>query len=563
MYTRRRKKHQIKKSCRNQKKNSRKHVKHGGKLRDYIVPIGLTAGLGGLGYYYYPQIKQFIDPYKQYLQNVSLNNFLFPLPPQLQSFSSPQLPLPPQSFSSPQLPLPPQSFSFSQLPLQSSSSPQLPLPSFSSPKIISIEQGDLYKIDKSAQHELYIKAKHSHEKKLSIKIDGISFFLIAKINNALHKSGMYSDRNFVNIISLKNNKYIEFTLYTSKSEFGCWRFCAISYNIFKGSHDYISQTFIHYDLQRFINSNFSTLDFGEFVCQDLNDDIKKMIDSEDRHFKSKIIDNIGVNTNSFDTFRLLLKRDNGEFNQTWVNKFFNSNKLIKKMYDFIDKNNDNVCDNNEWMLMDIINNTFIKLLKILIVKQAQYLLRELKIKSIEFLTPYRENIKQLNNITIEFTNFYRILVNDGVNDLYFYCNTYNAIININKNDKSSTVVKNNINNIEIVLPASAKITEYGIYDKITYGGILNYKPADYGIQTTYGTYVADSYYFIGHYLQYLLDFNDSTHINKRILELFNLINQKINTRFAKNKYLLQFFNDIQTEVENAVKNNTLDQLLVS
>jgi len=53
-----------------------------------------------------------------------------------------------------------------------------------------------------------------------------------------------------------------FFVYSSKSELGFWRLCAIedfSRQLYKGEYDYVQQTFIHLDLQNFININIDII----------------------------------------------------------------------------------------------------------------------------------------------------------------------------------------------------------------------------------------------------------------------------------------------------------------
>jgi hypothetical protein len=113
--------------------------------------------------------------------------------------------------------------------------------------------------------------------KLSIIIDTIEFTLIAKNIN--------SGRHVVLISSNKDGNINYFLVYKSNSEIGMWRFYSITgdiyyyydeifklgktyidfrdfYTIYKGI-DYITHTFIHMDLQMFINNNFHLIPIYE------------------------------------------------------------------------------------------------------------------------------------------------------------------------------------------------------------------------------------------------------------------------------------------------------------
>ena len=50
-----------------------------------------------------------------------------------------------------------------------------------------------------------------------------------------------------------------FFVYKSKSELGFWRLCHYTnYHLLKGDYDYVQQTFIHLELQNFIDNNILT-----------------------------------------------------------------------------------------------------------------------------------------------------------------------------------------------------------------------------------------------------------------------------------------------------------------
>jgi len=89
-------------------------------------------------------------------------------------------------------------------------------------------------------------------------IDSIEFSLIAK--------DLSSERHVVLISSTKDNNINYFLVYKSNSEVGIWRFYSItsshSFQIHKGD-DYITETFIHVDLQKFINQNFHLIPIFE------------------------------------------------------------------------------------------------------------------------------------------------------------------------------------------------------------------------------------------------------------------------------------------------------------
>lgn len=90
------------------------------------------------------------------------------------------------------------------------------------------------------------------EKEFVVEIDGIRFNLIEYDENAHNKRGLLKIKS-IDRTGIEK----EFCVYRSNSEGGFWRFaCADERHIlFKGNYDYIQQTFIHLELQKFINEN--------------------------------------------------------------------------------------------------------------------------------------------------------------------------------------------------------------------------------------------------------------------------------------------------------------------
>ena len=110
-----------------------------------------------------------------------------------------------------------------------------------------------------------------------ITIDNITFFLIRVVNN-IHPR--YTD--ILEIHSHEEGKApFSFWVYRSNSELGFWRLCVTksptfqNFLLYKGTNDYVQATFIHLELQKFINENIqyvpkTTLDeygkIDECVC---------------------------------------------------------------------------------------------------------------------------------------------------------------------------------------------------------------------------------------------------------------------------------------------------------
>ncbi len=95
--------------------------------------------------------------------------------------------------------------------------------------------------------------EHTRERHPIIRIDRHSFQLVSK---------NYSDSYL--LIKINNiNEHISFTVYRSNSHGGIFRLCTRtaegSGHLYKGEIDYVTQTFIHMELQKFIVQNYRNL----------------------------------------------------------------------------------------------------------------------------------------------------------------------------------------------------------------------------------------------------------------------------------------------------------------
>jgi hypothetical protein len=114
---------------------------------------------------------------------------------------------------------------------------------------------------------------------------------------------------------------------------------------------------------------------------------------------------------------------------------------------------------------------------------------------------FKESSEIEKDVIIIFKNFYKTIIKDKTtNDLFdVYYTNYDL-----KFKKDSTDIILNYYAINIILPNIAKINQFGIYDKITYAGILNWKPFEYEVKISKGKDLKiKQYKFIGNYLQYL------------------------------------------------------------
>jgi hypothetical protein len=84
-----------------------------------------------------------------------------------------------------------------------------------------------------------------------IKINRYTFKLLYKME----------DTDYIKIKIRNITQQIDFIVYPSNSQGNIYRFCSfdIGTHLYKGDNDYVTETFIHMDLQKFINDNFHNL----------------------------------------------------------------------------------------------------------------------------------------------------------------------------------------------------------------------------------------------------------------------------------------------------------------
>jgi hypothetical protein len=134
---------------------------------------------------------------------------------------------------------------------------------------------------------------------LQIIIGEYFFTLISYHSNDL------DNRGSVKIISrlIHSTETETFFVYRSKSELGFWRLCSYNkelVNLFKGDNDYVQQTFIHLDLQNFIDKNLNNIPIDEhLLCsydnEEMNDIINEHINDTHRILQLKLDFNLNLN----------------------------------------------------------------------------------------------------------------------------------------------------------------------------------------------------------------------------------------------------------------------------
>jgi hypothetical protein len=293
-----------------------------------------------------------------------------------------------------------------------------------------------------------IKALEQHRD--TTVIDDFEFIAVFKANR--------EDRNYVQVISknIVTQELNTFYVYQSNSEIGAWRYCRENKDkLYKGD-DYITVTFVHIELQKYLFQVFDTLkeDTDFYECPKINSEDAKVLNS--RIVKDSVFDLLSNCESSFSCFH-------------------DNDMLIKKMASLSTK--------QQWTPQSIR-----------------------KLKQMQSSKPFLENVNILiqavnsylqSSLSIDFTSFHPIYsyTYDYTNQAFFDCTIYKGSFKNLKNGKQYYMFINHYHYrntkypqfngtysmVVFIAPHDAKITKNGIYDKVLRTGIYAYKAIEYKI----------------------------------------------------------------------------------
>jgi len=384
---------------------------------------------------------------------------------------------------------------------------------------------------------LQIKKKQYGGTPLQIIIDGIRFKLINKAGIA--QGCHMRDIVLINSIDVDNNE-TPFFVYRSHSELGMWRFCIL---IDKGKQmakgeNYIMSTFIHIDLQNFINKNYNDIPFySEIYMKDYEQffmDCKLVQTGEiinDQQFNIKnqnLIDRITTNT-----LEHINSNSDSSNNLSDASIFIHGNTFSRCINDkyllFINKCNTEACfasksknefSDNFFKFMEKVKHSqtqqshekffYETYMSLMNKHHPEYNERLVFNPTIfyETINKYMDNYFEItNHIYNKISEYETYLpnailqtVNVTLYKLEHIMNKesgqlYTLLVSIHQDKKTSY----HYFNIVGLIPVNAKICKYGIYDIISCSGPYVYKPFDYTKQVDLIYNNQDEYSFIGEY----------------------------------------------------------------
>ena len=312
----------------------------------------------------------------------------------------------------------------------------------------------------------------------------------------------YSEnRGLLNITSKNNitNYTKNFNLYKSNSEMGMWRLCFRLWNdqLYKGEYDYVQQSFINIELQKFINLNIDKVKkVGKIDC---DDKIK-----DENLSKINIIEKISEN-NKYTVNKYNIYNHINDINRKIEIDIFNEYAKLHKC-----GNAERTSSDNLTKALDILTNNM----------KNQYSIQgnpEEVYKNYKFTINTDSTINK-TEVNLD-GNIYRIILKNNKNNnlLYLYYLNYNLKINtIYYTDpifysKNQDIMKTNYFIPIMLVPDNSEITEYGTYSKYIVAGNYICKILDYYEQCTIDekkeTICWQTYIFIGERYNKIFPFN--------------------------------------------------------
>ena len=295
-----------------------------------------------------------------------------------------------------------------------------------------------------------IKALQQHRR--TIIIDDYEFIAISRAKP--------EERNYVQMISkhVRTGEITSFNVYQSNSEIGAWRYCRTteSGKMFKGV-DYITITFVHFQLQEYIYSVFDSLildtDFEE--CPEITKEDSEVLNS--RIEKDVVFDVLSQCRSSFSCF-------------------YDNAMLLKNVA--------SLCEDPQWTTpalqkfsQIVASNTLLENIGLLIQGMNIYLQQYLSMDISSFEPLYSYSFSISDQAFFECTIYKGSFVNLKNRKPYFmYINHYKYT---NTENPAYDGVYSFITFIE---PQDATITKDGVYNKVLRTGIYAYKAVEYAIQ---------------------------------------------------------------------------------
>jgi hypothetical protein len=317
-------------------------------------------------------------------------------------------------------------------------------------------------------------------------IDNYNFELIIKEDMARHFL-------LVKITNLTSDKSIYATYYRSQSEGYMWRLGVFKGNVlYKGSHDYVQQTFVHFELQIFFNLYY------DFIPDNIKSSLT-ILNSTLLNNNSDIIGHINDSKRKRDVFNDLLpecgtknntKQSVQQIAQLMSNRFkiIENPKLVYKNYNNtykINKDGHLRISKDEDYNMGLMNITQ----TINLSGNIYYIIIENKRNSLEQLKLYFYNYNYSGHVSNILTINNKFSSENNKNIRRKFINSlkgsskYKIIVESDLVTKIIYEKKNKSRNDKFIplllTPVNATITNYGLYSQYVYVGSYICKIFDY------------------------------------------------------------------------------------
>ena len=384
---------------------------------------------------------------------------------------------------------------------------------------------------------------HKKEHHPVITIGRYEFQLLYKLNE--HNYQKIKIRNIT-------QQQIDFIVYPSNSQGNIYRFCSIDgvSHLYKGN-DYVTETFIHMDLQKFIKYNIGKLiEFDEEMCPTNTDIIlhmdisyKEYMDRRLVKFTDKFLDKISELecgkgfSNTYKIIGNIVDIYKGCCDILSINHIFVLGAYMTGILKLIGKGIDiskKVEEFNE-LYLDLFKKNKLgkdsglsydnkhKIMRFYLEFISYYMNSNFDIKfdSVSHIYSTGEFLmKKDTSITLNFM-FFSVIVTNKISNLDYtiiYAKYKYKNSRINKFDGSYTTMLNMIPHSSKDFSNGNEINSLGLYKNFTTLGIYLCKPFDYVLQVkSMAPAIAssDDYYFLGHVYHNLFPVKQITEHEKK------------------------------------------------
>jgi len=305
---------------------------------------------------------------------------------------------------------------------------------------------------------------------LKITIDDFIFELISKATDD-------DNRKIINIKSTNNNHTESFSLYSSNSEMGMWRLAIPHGTMYDKLNDYITTTFVHISLQKFISEKYNYVAGiyplkNHYMLDEKSDMFRTFVDGGGEVCQNETY-------NELSTFVKEIKAICGELVKD-VLFDYDIDSNMEKVKTFIDNHQLGLSYSKDLSNYD---NKFLHN-RIFIIKVIQKYI-ELKFNILgqeEMIYHYTTELTRKSSpekITDIDCNVYKLIITDGLDSFEYYYLDYKLNNNLIFKEYSNDFINQTYYIPLFIIPQNTRVNHFGVYNCYMPSSFYFCKPMDY------------------------------------------------------------------------------------